>query len=133
MKVQTLNVVLVHTYKQCRYEQCSAKLTCFPLNSWISSITLSTTAGLEYVIKPKPLGWDVCLSLIITESTISPYWPKCFTKSAVIENSKNQISITKTELPRESINHSIDKYEYYNYRNQIGYWENNNRSSASKS
>jgi hypothetical protein len=32
------------------------ELTCFPLMTWLSSITVSTTAGSAYVIKPKPLG-----------------------------------------------------------------------------
>ncbi|BAT04867.1 Os08g0320051 [Oryza sativa Japonica Group] len=50
--------------------------TCFPLITWLSSITLSTTAGSAKVINPNPLGFWVKRSFIMTASTISPYFPK---------------------------------------------------------
>jgi len=46
-------------------------------------------------MKPKPRGWDVYLSFIITESTISPYWPKCLTNVAAQEIGQ---SVNETEL-----------------------------------
>lgn len=41
------------------------------------------------MMKPKPLGSPVCRSLIITESVISPYFPKCLLNSAASSQKVN--------------------------------------------
>uniref|UniRef100_A0A0V0H3K3 Putative ovule protein n=1 Tax=Solanum chacoense TaxID=4108 RepID=A0A0V0H3K3_SOLCH len=68
--------------------------TCLSLIIWFSAITVSTTVGSAKVMNPKPLGLPVCLSFIITESIISPYFSKYFTNcSRVVSFARPPIKI----------------------------------------
>jgi hypothetical protein len=53
---------------------------------------LSITDGSENVTNPNPRGILVCLSFIITESVIAPYFPKC------LENDSTYKQINHTQL-----------------------------------
>lgn len=70
-----------------------ASYTVLPSMTCSSSKTLSMTAESANVTNPNPRGFLVCLSSIITESVISPYFSKCSLKPAEKNREKTEALI----------------------------------------